>query len=110
MAERLTVMYAGRGVEQGTIGELYAAPLHPYTSGLLRSLPRLDLPLPPRLPAIPGQPPDLADLPAGCPFAPRSPLVHPPLEERPPLPLRLPLHAVACHSELPAERIAEAWS
>ncbi len=110
LASRLTVMYAGRAVEQGAIGELYAAPLHPYTSGLLRSLPRLDLPVPLRLAAIPGQPPDLAQLPAGCAFAPRCPLVHPACAERPALRMRQGDHQVACHCELPAARIGEAWS
>jgi oligopeptide/dipeptide ABC transporter ATP-binding protein len=110
LAARLTVLYAGRAVEQGTIEELYAAPLHPYTSGLLRSLPRLDLPLPPRLAAIPGQSPDPAELPPGCAFAPRCPLVHPACRERPALRTRQQEHQVACHCELPAERIAAAWS
>ncbi|HLQ11718.1 MAG TPA: ABC transporter ATP-binding protein [Steroidobacteraceae bacterium] len=110
MAERLTVMYAGRAVEAGAIEQLYTAPLHPYTSGLLRSLPRLDLPLPERLAAIPGQPPDLAELPPGCAFAPRCPLVHSACQARPALLRRQPDQQVACHCALPAPRIAEAWS
>ncbi len=110
MAARLIVMYAGRAVEQGAIEPVCAAPLHPYTSGLLRSLPRLDLPLPKRLAAIPGQPPDLADLPPGCAFAPRCPLVHSACLERPALRPRRPDQQVACHCEFPADRIAEAWS
>jgi oligopeptide/dipeptide ABC transporter ATP-binding protein len=110
MASRLTVMYAGRAVEAGTIEQLYAAPLHPYTSGLLRSLPRLDLPLPERLAAIPGQPPDLAALPPGCAFAPRCPLVHSACLQRPALRTRNGAQQVACHCELSAARIAEAWA
>ena len=71
MANRVAVMYGGRLVELASAPQLYAAPRHPYTAGLLRSLPRLDRPLPARLPVIGGQPPDLADLPAGCAFSPR---------------------------------------
>jgi oligopeptide/dipeptide ABC transporter ATP-binding protein len=83
LADRLAVMYGGRIVEQAAARELYSAPRHPYTAGLLRSLPRLDLPLPDRLPAIPGQPPDLSELPPGCAFAPRCPLAFEPCRERP---------------------------
>ena len=62
-ADRVNVMYAGRVIEQGTARQLYARPRHPYTLGLLRSVPRLD--------PIDGQPPDLSRLPSGCAFAPR---------------------------------------
>ena len=70
-ADRVNVMYAGRIMEQGSARELYAHPRHPYTLGLLRSVPRLDAPRRARLDPIDGQPPDLARLPAGCAFAPR---------------------------------------
>jgi oligopeptide/dipeptide ABC transporter ATP-binding protein len=70
-ADRVNVMYAGRIMEQGSAKELYAHPRHPYTLGLLRSVPRLDAPRRARLDPIDGQPPDLARLPAGCAFAPR---------------------------------------
>ena len=70
-ADRVNVMYAGRIVERADAGELYANPRHPYTLGLLRSVPRLDEPRRARLVPIEGQPPDLARLPAGCAFAPR---------------------------------------
>jgi oligopeptide/dipeptide ABC transporter ATP-binding protein len=70
-ADRVNVMYAGRIVERGTARMLYAWPRHPYTLGLLRSVPRLDEALRARLEPIEGQPPDLARLPAGCAFAPR---------------------------------------
>jgi oligopeptide/dipeptide ABC transporter ATP-binding protein len=70
-ADRVNVMYAGRIVERGTARELYANPRHPYTLGLLRSVPRLDEPRRARLDPIEGQPPDLTRLPAGCAFAPR---------------------------------------
>jgi oligopeptide/dipeptide ABC transporter ATP-binding protein len=70
-ADRVNVMYAGKIIERGTARELYSNPRHPYTRGLLRSVPRLDEPRRARLDPIEGQPPDLARLPAGCAFAPR---------------------------------------
>ncbi len=70
-ADRVNVMYAGRIIEQGSAAEIYAHPRHPYTLGLLRSVPRLDEPRRARLVPIEGQPPDLARLPPGCAFAPR---------------------------------------
>ncbi|HEV8642316.1 MAG TPA: ABC transporter ATP-binding protein [Methylomirabilota bacterium] len=70
-ADRVNVMYAGRIIERGTARELYANPRHPYTLGLLHSVPRLDEPRRERLAPIEGQPPDLTRLPPGCAFAPR---------------------------------------
>jgi peptide/nickel transport system ATP-binding protein len=70
-ADRVNVMYAGKIVEQGTAREIYADPRHPYTLGLLRSVPRLDEPKRAKLAPIQGQPPDLTRLPQGCAFAPR---------------------------------------
>ena len=70
-ADRVNVMYAGRIIERGTARELYAHPRHPYTLGLLKSVPRLDVPRRQRLEPIDGQPPDLTRLPPGCAFAPR---------------------------------------
>jgi oligopeptide/dipeptide ABC transporter ATP-binding protein len=70
-ADRVNVMYAGRIIERGTARELYGNPRHPYTLGLLRSVPRLDEPRRARLDPIEGQPPDLSRLGAGCAFAPR---------------------------------------
>jgi oligopeptide/dipeptide ABC transporter ATP-binding protein len=70
-ADRVNVMYAGRIIERATARELYANPRHPYTLGLLRSVPRLDEPRRAKLQPIAGQPPDLSRLPAGCSFAPR---------------------------------------
>jgi oligopeptide/dipeptide ABC transporter ATP-binding protein len=70
-ADRVNVMYAGRIVERGTAREVYSRPRHPYTLGLLRSVPRLDEPRRARLAPIEGQPPDLTRLPPGCAFAPR---------------------------------------
>jgi oligopeptide/dipeptide ABC transporter ATP-binding protein len=70
-ADRVNVMYAGRIIERGTAREVYGNPSHPYTLGLLRSVPRLDEPRRARLAPIEGQPPDLTRLPRGCAFAPR---------------------------------------
>jgi oligopeptide transport system ATP-binding protein len=70
-ADRVAVMYAGRIVESAPARELYARPRHPYTRGLMESIPRLDDAAGKRLVPIPGQPPDLAGLPPGCAFAPR---------------------------------------
>ena len=70
-ADRLAVMYAGRLVELGPTETLLADPAHPYTIGLLRSLPRLDRPRQAALTPIEGSPPDLASDLEGCPFAPR---------------------------------------
>ena len=67
-ADRVAVMYAGRIVEQGTADEVFHDPQHPYTWGLLGSIPRLDLPRPERLSAIAGLPPSLLDPVAGCHF------------------------------------------
>ncbi|HKV66849.1 MAG TPA: ABC transporter ATP-binding protein [Gaiellales bacterium] len=68
--ERIAVMYAGQVVETGTVDEVFRAPRHPYTLGLLRSVPRFDL-VRQTLASIPGQPPDLVAPPTGCPFQPR---------------------------------------
>jgi len=68
LADRMIVMYAGFIVEEAPVKELYANPRHPYTLGLLGSLPRLDATRANRLTSIEGLPPDLIDLPKGCPF------------------------------------------
>ena len=70
-ADRVAVMYGGRIVETAPARELYARPRHPYTRGLMDSIPRLDDASDKRLVPIDGQPPDLARLPPGCAFAPR---------------------------------------
>jgi peptide/nickel transport system ATP-binding protein len=85
VADRVAVMYAGQIVEQATLDELFYDPQHPYTWGLLGSLPRLDQPNPERLAQIAGAPPSLADPPAGCRFAPRCPHVFEKCAEPPPL-------------------------
>jgi oligopeptide transport system ATP-binding protein len=70
-ADRVNVMYAGKVIESGVSREIYHRPLHPYTLGLLRSVPRLDHAHKSKLDTIDGQPPDLANLPPGCSFKPR---------------------------------------
>jgi len=70
-ADRVNVMYAGRIIERGTAAEIYSNPRHPYTLGLLNSVPRLDEPIRAKLDPIEGQPPDLTRLPPGCAFTPR---------------------------------------
>ena len=70
-ASRINVMYAGRIVEQGSCLEIFSEPKHPYTEGLLKSIPRLDRPKRSALTAISGRPPDLGQLPEGCYFRPR---------------------------------------
>lgn len=72
LAQRVAVMYGGMVVETGTVDELFYQPEHPYTWGLLSSMPRLHKKSN-KLESIPGTPPDLSDPPKGCPFAPRCP-------------------------------------
>ena len=72
VADRISVMYAGRVVDHGTAEEVFAKPAHPYTRGLLDSMPKL-IGEDSRLYAIPGLPPSLTNVPPGCPFAPRCP-------------------------------------
>jgi peptide/nickel transport system ATP-binding protein len=96
-AQRVIVMYAGRKVEEASVGELFAQPLHPYTHGLMASIPRLGLMRGEahvsgeRLQEIPGMVPALTNLPQGCAFAPRCPFAadrcraeYPPYEEKRP--------------------------
>jgi oligopeptide transport system ATP-binding protein len=67
-ADRVNIMYGGKIVERGSAKEIYGNPRHPYTLGLLHSVPRLDLPRKLKLDPIEGQPPDLTNLPSGCSF------------------------------------------
>jgi oligopeptide transport system ATP-binding protein len=96
-ADRVAVMYAGRIVEEGTTAEVFANPLHPYTRGLLASLPRIDAPPRGTLDAIPGLPPDLGHLPPGCPFHPRCSLATDRCRrDRPPVAVVSPTHRAEC--------------
>jgi oligopeptide/dipeptide ABC transporter ATP-binding protein len=72
-ADEVVVMYAGRAVEQAPTRKLFANVRMPYTRALLEAIPRVERPPHMPLPVVPGRPPDLAALPAGCPFAPRCP-------------------------------------
>ncbi len=98
VADRIAVMYAGRIVEQGDIFPLYAQPGHPYTEGLLASIPRLDQ-KGQQLAAIGGLPPNLTKIPPGCPFNPRCKYVQDVCRVDPPPPLREVHHHrfSACH-------------
>ncbi len=75
IVDRVAVMYAGSIVEQGTVDTIFSAPQHPYTKGLLQSMPSFDTAVQRRLKSIKGSPPDLRRLANGCPFAPRCALV-----------------------------------
>jgi peptide/nickel transport system ATP-binding protein len=97
--ERVVVMYAGKVVEEAPVGELFARPLHPYTQGLIRSIPRLGGSQggKARLEAIPGIVPDLANPPPGCRFAPRCPFAGAAcIVASPPLREVAPGHKLAC--------------
>jgi len=111
MADRVAVMYAGRVVEQGTVDEIYATTRHPYTMGLLRSVPRLGEEVPVKLEEIPGAPPDMRQDVGHCAFAPRCPFAdHRSMESRPSLEATdSPDHLVACWHwrELAAAGVAE---
>ncbi len=80
---RTLVMYGGQVMEMGRTDDLFEAPSHPYTLGLLKAVPRLDVPQE-TLETIPGDPPDLTQLPDGCPFSPRCPLAFEPCADRMP--------------------------
>ena len=100
LCERVMVMYAGRAVEVAQAGALFHDPQHPYTRGLLNSMPRLDSDSMGQLATIPGQPPNLQALPAGCVFADRCSYVFDRCRhERPVLTDCGPGRAKACHLE-----------
>jgi oligopeptide transport system ATP-binding protein len=97
LAHRVAVMYAGHIVEQAPVGEIYRRPLHPYTLGLLRSMPRLDAGDQARLESIEGRPPDMRQAFDHCPFAPRCAyVVEKCRQERPELMTAAPGHSSAC--------------
>ena len=98
-AQRVIVMYAGKVVEEATVEDLFANPRHPYTQGLIRSIPRIDLAATQhvRLEAIPGTVPSLLNPPLGCRFAARCRYVMPAcLDAEPPLVEKVPGHKAAC--------------
>ena len=75
LCQHVNVMYAGHIIETGSVKQIFETPAHPYTVGLLESIPRLDEQCGARLTSIPGQPPDLINPLVGCPYAPRCPKV-----------------------------------
>ncbi|MGB8383594.1 MAG: oligopeptide/dipeptide ABC transporter ATP-binding protein, partial [Dermatophilaceae bacterium] len=109
MADDVLVMYAGKGVEQGPVQDVFYTPEHPYTWGLLTSMPRLDRVRQKRLDPIPGNPPSLINVPSGCAF-------HPRCDYRPEVPgddcrqvvpelaEARPGHAARCHIPPPRRR------
>ncbi|MGH8926690.1 MAG: ABC transporter ATP-binding protein [Acidimicrobiia bacterium] len=104
LADRVLVMYGGQIVEEAPVGELYANPQHPYTIGLLGSIPRLDQ-KGSSLINIKGQPPSLYQKPDSCPFAPRCPYVFDRCRaENPPLLLVGEGHSAACWWDIDNER------
>jgi oligopeptide/dipeptide ABC transporter ATP-binding protein len=111
VADRVVVMYAGRVVEEGTLDDIYYQPRHPYTIGLLGSLPRLDDDRGAPLRTIPGTPPSMRRLPDGCALAPRCPYVIDRCRtERPPLstveqPASEHAHRSACFRASELERL-----
>ncbi len=107
-ADRVIVMYAARRIEQGRADAIFHRPRHPYTMGLLRSVPRLDRPRGTKLETIEGLPPNLATAPPGCRFAPRCPYRIDVCAQEPPL---VPtdtggLSACFRHDEIAAGKIA----
>ena len=103
-ADRVNVMYAGKLIERGTALDIYENPHHPYTQGLLNSVPRLDEDRKQRLESIDGMPPDLMDLPGGCAFQPRCKMaVARCMEEIPPLMPVSDGHTAACWVTIDAE-------
>ncbi len=95
-SDRVLVLYGGRVAEVGSRGGVFGAPQHPYTWGLLGSIPRTDRPRTRRLAAIPGAPISPLAAPPGCRFAPRCRFAHPACAEQPPLVVDGPDHADAC--------------
>jgi oligopeptide transport system ATP-binding protein len=104
MCERVNVMYAGMFMETGTAEQLFGYPRHPYTLGLLQSIPRLDATRKARLQPISGNPRDMLAPPAACPFQPRCRYeVEASSQEVPPLIEIAPGHMVACFNPVPED-------
>jgi len=112
LADEILVMYAGRPVEYGTAVDIFGQPSHPYTWGLLASMPRIDRDRIARLVPIPGTPPSLIQVPSGCPFHPRCRYAGQTggksQTEVPPLREVTPGHLSACH--LTAAQRTEFWA
>jgi oligopeptide transport system ATP-binding protein len=107
LADRMMVMYAGFAVEEAAVKEVYGNPRHPYTIGLLGSLPRLDEIREDKLTSIEGLPPDLIALPEGCPFAARCVYaIEKCRTERPELLPVAPRHRIACWVDVTKASVA----
>ena len=108
MCDEVVVMYAGRVAESGPVEHIFNHPTHPYTRGLLASIPRLTTPRKAKLPVIEGMVPSLADLPVGCRFQNRCPHRDDRCAELPVLEEVAPDHACACHRwrEIPAPNVS----
>jgi oligopeptide transport system ATP-binding protein len=107
LADRVAVMYAGRIVEEAPVAHIFKSPLHPYTAGLLGSIPRVDREMS-AVTVIPGRPPSAMRLPAGCAFAPRC--AHAQDDCRaspPPFEMRVPARSAACFHPLGARQTME---
>src|SRR5881398_980161 len=107
VADEIVVMYAGRVVERADTRKLFYDPQHPYTWGLLGSIPRLDRPKPERLHSITGSPPSLINLPRGCKFRPRCPHAFEKCMEEPRLEARVedPTHLDRCWLTVEEKRV-----
>ena len=104
MCERVNVMYAGMFVETGSADQVFDSPRHPYTLGLLQSVPRLDAPRARKLRPISGSPRDMLSAPAACPFAPRCGYEVPQSREELPQLVEVERgHYVACFNPVPAD-------
>ena len=95
-ASRVNVMYAGRIVEKGEAEEIYHRPRHPYTAGLLQSVPRMDRPRSEPILPIPGNPPDMLNPPEGCAFRPRCKFANEACAKRPEMEIYDNGHEAAC--------------
>lgn len=107
VADHVIVMYSGRVMEQGSAEQIFKNPSHPYTVGLLQSIPRADV-TEDRLYTIPGRPPELDRRPPGCPFAPRCRFATPECDLKPPAPVEIaPGHEASCiHLDVVAQDAA----
>jgi oligopeptide/dipeptide ABC transporter ATP-binding protein len=104
MCERVNVMYAGMFMETGTADQVFARPRHPYTLGLLQSIPRLDAARKTALHPIEGNPRNMLQEPQACPFAPRCRFeVEESTQSVPPLETIEPGHKIACFNPVPED-------
>ena len=98
VADYVNVMYAGKIIEVGNVNEIFYEPKHPYTWGLLNSIPKINGDPEEKLIPINGTPPDMLTPPAGCPFAPRCRYCMPVCRQyMPPRTILSDTHAVSCH-------------